>query len=365
MKYLSSILAISLWAIASVSMAQEDDDMYFTSRKKSPKKTQRIEVIYEQEDDVAEPLQSKQGSIQLGSTRDVDEYNRRGRTPLVVDSMQTDSVVAVSYELSAQSLYDLGYDEGYAQGVEDAEEMDFYYGMRLARFHGIHCYDPWYWNRVSVIYDPWYWDPWYYDPWYRPYYYGGWYSVGWGIGHYWGHGYWDPYWPGYYPHHYPHHHHPHYPHHPSKPGIGNHSPSPRNRDYARTRIVDRGVRMGASGRNTNRSEGVGNRDLRRDPRSNRVTDRSSTRSERATNRNQERGNGTIDRSTNRTDRNSTRRRESNSGRNVDRSSRSTQRSVISGSPSRENGSFGPRGGSGAGSRHGGGGARTGGGGRRR
>ena len=185
-----------------------------------------------------------------------------------------------TYQLSAQSLYDLGYTEGYSQGYSDADDFDFYYATRLARFHGGHYYSPWYWSHVSYIYNPWHWDPWFYDPWYRPYYYGGWYSVGWGIG-YCG-SYWNPYWPGYHSF-YPHHHHHYWGH------ANIHTPrisTVRNRDYGRSRIVSRTSRVGEQGR-TNRGTTLGSgQQTRRSDASSRFTERSASRSTRVTDRSQ-------------------------------------------------------------------------------
>ncbi|MBQ3129271.1 MAG: hypothetical protein IJC23_00080 [Bacteroidaceae bacterium] len=338
MKHLTILLGTLMLTLSSVAMAQEDD-MYFTSRKekketapKAEKTTHKVEIVYETEEPVHAPVS---GVVATSELRDVDEYNRRGRRysstsadTLYADAQEADTRQTQTYELSAQSLYDLGYSEGYSQGYSDGDDMDFYYGLRLARFHGRHFYDPWYWGSISYVYDPWHWDPWYYDPWYRPYYYGGWYSVGWGVG-YWG-SYWNPYWPGYYPHH---HHHPHWGH----AGYYGHGPrisTERNRDYGRTRIVDRSNRVGTSGRyegSTGRRNTVSSRAPGRvNDRSSRFSDRATDRYNRVTDRSSSRsGSRTIDRSSERrTERTVNRSTDRTTNRNVDRSSnRSTSRSV--------------------------------------
>lgn len=358
MKHLTILLSIFMFALSSATMAQEDD-MYFTTRKDKKEKTSEtkvkthsVEIIYEDEEPDPQAHSSRITAVApTSATRDVDEYNRRGRTPsssadtLSASSSATpaDTRTTQTYELSAQSLYDLGYDEGYTQGFSDAATVDYYYGLRLARFHGCRFYDPWYWNRVSYVYDPWFWDPWYYDPWYRPYYYGGWYSVGWGVGYY--GSYWYPY------HHYPHHHH-HYwgPGHPHSHGP-RYSTS-RNHDYGRARIVDRSSRVGEGNRyvsHGNDRTSVNRGDNRYSGSSNRATrynERSSSRSNRVT-----------DRSSNRvTDRSSTRTTDRTSTSRTDRSStvnRSSSRSSSS-SSSRIGSSSSSSRSSGVGSRSGGG-----------
>lgn len=330
-----------------------------TSKSDKAKTVHQVEIVYEEEDPA--PVQSSRitATAPTTSTRDVDEYNRRGRKPVssastpVADTVVADTRTTVTYELSSQSLYDLGYDEGYNQGFTDAERMDYYYGLRLARFHGCHYYDPWYWNRVSYVYDPWFWDPWYYDPWYRPYYYGGWYSVGWGVG-YWG-SYWNPYYP-YPPYYYPHHYHWGPGHH-----AHNHGPrysTSRNQDYGRTRIVDRSRRVGDNERyvaRDSRTPSANRDDNRRYDRSARFNDRVSSRSNRVTDRSADRSSSrssSTDRSRNRST-----ERSSSVNRSSSRSSSSSSRIGSSSSSTRSSG-IGSR--SGGGSVRSGGGARGGG-----
>ena len=347
--------------------------MYFTSRKdkktsKTEKAPRKVEVVFEMEEPSQVQPARVTAKVPVSEVRDVDEYNRRGKQSysspvdtLPAQLQSTESDQAQTYRLSAQSLYDLGYSEGYEEGFSDGNDIDFYYGLRLARFHGCHHYDPWYWNRISYIYDPWHWNPWYWDPWYRPYYYGGWYSVGWGVG-YCG-TYWNPYWPGYYHGYYPGYYHPYHHHH----GLGHHAYGPRvstsrNHDYGRTRIVDRRGSSAHTGRYDSSTKM--NTTSRRT--SSRATDRTTRMNQRAADRNRR----VTDRSTNRTSERSvnrntgtdhSRRSESNT---VDRSSnRSTNRSTTSsrmGGISRSGGFSSPSGSSRGGSSRGGG-SRSGGG----
>lgn len=327
MRHLTILLSTLMLTSVSFAMAQEDD-MYFSPKK--AKKTQaprKVEIVYEDEDVQAyTPVTSVTSSRVAYSERDVDEYNRRGRgtqssTDTLVVAEDADTRQSRTYELSSQNLYDLGYSEGYRQGFGDGEDIDYYYGVRLARFHGRHFFDPWYWGSISFVYDPWYWDPWRYDPWYRPYYYGGWCSVGWGIG-YWG-SYWHTPWHGW---------HTPYPH-PSHWGgyYGPRYSTVRNRDYGRPRIVDRSTRMGDYRRSGTRADRVstsgrigngridngrlGNGRVGNGTRTERINQRSVDRYNRATERagsrntTRQNNNGTVNRST----------------RNTDRTSRSTER----------------------------------------
>ncbi len=326
------IILLSTLVLVSFSFAMaQDDDVYFSQKRaKKEKAARKVEIVYE-EDTPEEytPVTPVAYVPAEYPERDVDDYNRRGRSSRSsvdtltdvarsTDSLQFSTRQASTYELSAQSLYDLGYSEGYRQGFDDGEDMDYYYGVRLARFHGRHFYDPWYWGSISYVYDPWYWNTWYYDPWYRPYYYGGWCSVGWGVGH-WG-SYWDPYWHGWHTPYGPHHHHP--PHW----GV-NYGPrysTVRNRDYGRPRIVDRSTQYGHSTSRGDRNGAVGRTDGVRNDRNSRINQRSTDRYNRATERANYRN---TERATNRNNRNSTR---------VDRTTSRTNRSTVDRSSNRNN-----------------------------
>lgn len=125
MKHLTILLGTLMLTLSSVAMAQEDD-MYFTSRKekketapKAEKTTHKVEIVYETEEPVHAPVS---GVVATSELRDVDEYNRRGRRysstsadTLYADAQEADTRQAQTYELSAQSLYDLGYSEGYSR----------------------------------------------------------------------------------------------------------------------------------------------------------------------------------------------------------------------------------------------------------
>ena len=193
---------ITLFLLTLPLMGWAQDDMYFVPKKKTKTQqttTQRsipVEIVYA--DDETLDI--------TGSTRDVDEYNRRtpatttGEAQLV---QQADGSFALqvtaddAQKMSANELYTQGYRDGY----EDGE--DYSLTRRMGRFNYVSVYSsPWYW---SVRYDPFYWDDWY---WSRPYWgYSGYYGYygyrpyySWG----WGYSYHRPYHYGYYGHHRPH-----------------------------------------------------------------------------------------------------------------------------------------------------------------
>ena len=175
-----------------VTMAQDDDDLYFVPSKK---KVQTVQVITEARP-VEDPYYVSE-ETDAAYTRDVDEYNRRGRyrkTSTTEGSGQTVDTLATVYSAGYAQGYGDAYSQGYTDGTYDAP----IYRVRFTNIYDpFWCYDPWYY---SSWYDPWYVSPWvyswggYYGWGYRPYYYG------------WGYSTWYHHRPyyyggGYYPHH--------------------------------------------------------------------------------------------------------------------------------------------------------------------
>ncbi len=194
-----------LWAglVPAISMAQ-DDDLYF-----SPKKGAAEEPAFVPKRQVEAP------TYYVGSTRDVDEYNRQGKYWRHYQKVGTDSVGNDVIEFSeGRGVYPDSlqvtdtYIEDYSTDDDFRYTRDFcrwdgFYNPWFYRYYG---YGPYYWsNAYWAWYDPWYYgymgwyDPWlygyagWYGGWYRPWYYswgyyrpwyGGWYrpSVGYGRG---------------------------------------------------------------------------------------------------------------------------------------------------------------------------------------
>ena len=180
---------------AVILPANAQDDLYFTpstSSKTTGNSSTAMSSSYETID--------ADDAYYGGSDRDVDEYNRHGRSyyyqKVGEDSVGNDIIefyAGDGYPTDTLHVYP-GTDVTYE--IED----DYEYSRRLNRYDDYYWYDPWFYD-YAYWYGPYwygpyrygYWgwyDPWYYG-WYSPWYYG-WY--GWGWHHY--HGYWGYAWGG-------------------------------------------------------------------------------------------------------------------------------------------------------------------------
>lgn len=169
-----------------LSMAAQDDDLYFVPKKKTEKVTDNYGMPKE--------------TYYAGSDRSIDEYNRRFKSSYEV--IDGDSTASDIIDFSAeQGVYpDSIADDDYAltkqmsrfDDYDIANSSAFWAGYEAGR-HSWGWHSPWYYSRFGWYggwYDPWY-DPWYYsswrygwyDPWYDPWYYG------WGYYRYYGWGY--------------------------------------------------------------------------------------------------------------------------------------------------------------------------------
>ena len=163
------ILAVLLCALPLSAMAQ--DDLYFTPKKKAQASADTEPAYY------------------VGSNRDVDEYNRRGKYWSHYQKLGNDSLGndIVQFQQGNGVYPDSAYVDTtfVAKYRNNAVDDDFAYSRRMSRWDGY--YDPWLYSyRYSYGYSPYYWrwawyDPWYgdpfYDPWYPRYYgYYGWYN---------------------------------------------------------------------------------------------------------------------------------------------------------------------------------------------
>ncbi len=173
-----SFLAAVLLSMPLIAWGQSG--MYTMSSKKSAKTQTEtpsdVEIIYVDED---EP-------VTTGPVRDVDEYNRRGYTSTVSDSIP---VIHYADDGTLSSIETEAYNDGYQAGFSDAE--DYTLTRRLGRFAYSSIYSsPYYWDYYN---DPFYWNDWYWGA-YDPYYYYGWSRPYWGYYSSW---YYRPYWYGY------------------------------------------------------------------------------------------------------------------------------------------------------------------------
>ncbi|MBR1469382.1 MAG: hypothetical protein IJ605_04645 [Prevotella sp.] len=179
-----------------LSMMAQDDDLYFTPKKKS-------EVGMTSSYTVERP------TYYAGTSRSVDEYNRRGKFRSSYQKIGTDSLGndIIEFQPGTGVYPDSAHVDTLwvSQEGDLPYEDDFAYSRRMSRWDGYYgWYDPWYFDRWGwhpfgyySWYDPWYgpygWHARWYDPWYYGYY--GWgYPYGWY--RHWGWGY--PYYGGVY-----------------------------------------------------------------------------------------------------------------------------------------------------------------------
>ncbi len=179
------LLTILLGVLPLSMMAQ--DDMYFTPKKGA--KEAKAAAVAKVNDD--KPV------YHSGSSRNVDEYNRRGKFGSYFEKIGTDSLGndIIEFHSSAEDLSDTLAVYPY-ESVQYDPEDDYQYSRRMNWFDDFYWYDPWYFRYSG--FNPYFyglWSRW--DPWYSSYYgwYSGWYSPwfqrwydpwyrGWGYGYY-------------------------------------------------------------------------------------------------------------------------------------------------------------------------------------
>lgn len=202
------LLALMLTGSSIASYAQYDDDIYYNPAK--DKKTQTVTVKK-----TATPSQSyssypvSQYNPNLGgadyapadsyqvtgtSTRNVDEYNRRG-VYAVSDSLKSSSDQSDDFQYTRR--IEKYYNGDIIADINDPALVEYYYSSQPdvtinIVSPGYGWYSPWYWN------SPWYWtDPWCWNSW-GPSWSWGWgpswgYYPGWGPSWSWSWG-WGPSW---------------------------------------------------------------------------------------------------------------------------------------------------------------------------
>ena len=184
---MKKLIIIAMVTLVLPLTVAAQDDLYFVPTKANVKKT-------------SEKYGIPKDTYYCGSTRDVDEYNRRLRStvePIDGDSVGNDVIkfdaVRGEYPDSLAALAEDDYKctRKMSRWDDDYREA-YWYGYTDGRFNR--------WYGWSSFYDPWYYGSWYggwYDPWYC-----GWHSYyGWHGYYGWG-GWYDPWyygWGGYYP----------------------------------------------------------------------------------------------------------------------------------------------------------------------
>ena len=158
-------LTLVLLSMPSFTMMAQDDDLYFV-----PKKV--VETNHSIADRTGKP------TYYIGSNRNIDEYNHRGKFRNRYGRIESDSL--------SDDIID--YDSGraiYSDAIYNYED-DYAYCRRMSRFDDYYgWYDPWfyghwgygaYWSARWGWYNPWYYRYYGYagwaDPWFDPWYYG-------------------------------------------------------------------------------------------------------------------------------------------------------------------------------------------------
>ncbi len=176
---MKKFILLTVVAALPLGLMAQDDDMYFVPTKENKAKEVRTYGM-------------PRDTYYSGSSRSVDEYNRRAwSTVEPIDSAGNDiidfSAVRGVYPDSASSEVaegDYKYTRRFSR-FDDYVSTAYWEGYRDGRWSS-----PWYYNRYYTWYDPWYWDdPWFYDyygwrgwygpwrGWYRPWGYYGWRGV--------------------------------------------------------------------------------------------------------------------------------------------------------------------------------------------
>lgn len=168
------LLSIMLGAMSLSMMAQ--DDVYFVPTKANVAKQKAAYGV-------------PQDTYYSGSSRSVDDYNRRGSAYEVLPTDTGDVISFSAVEgVYPDSLGDFALTRQMQRWDGYEPTQDYWAGYSQGRYDAYGWHSPWYYS-----YYPWYDYSWgWYDPWYYGSWYGGWYDPwyyrGWGWGGY--YGYW-------------------------------------------------------------------------------------------------------------------------------------------------------------------------------
>ena len=171
-----STMVLMLLTLAACGVNAQNDDMYFVPKKKSVK-----QATPRYEDD-------RQPAYYVGSSRDVDEYNRHSRLHSSYQVIEHNDSVGndiISFDGAGEGYPDTVSSDSLTvmksrrhRASRDKYDDDYALCRRMQMFDGF--YDPWLYGYVG-----------YYDPFYAPYW-----TVGWGGLYY--YSYWNGWgWPGY------------------------------------------------------------------------------------------------------------------------------------------------------------------------
>jgi hypothetical protein len=156
------LLTIMLGAFAINGQAQ-DDDMYFVPTKSNVARERSSYGI-------------PTDTYYSGSSRTVDEYNRRWNSSYEVLPADTGDIISFAgvEGIYPDSIGDFSLTQRMARWDGYEPSASYWAGYNAGRYDSWGWHSPWYY---SYYWDPWYWDSWYWDPWYYNYWnpwYGGW-----------------------------------------------------------------------------------------------------------------------------------------------------------------------------------------------
>lgn len=219
--FLGSLAILSVSSGITVSaQGYYDDDIYYDASKakkeKEAKALERAKAVarsnYRPSQSIADYAAADTYTVNSGSTRDVDEYNRRYPTTVKeqTDSISLDQLTAGADFANTRRIERFSNPD-IITGSNDADLQDYYYASAQSSdpttVVNINVVDPWYYGGAwSPWYTGWYsgwYRPWHYgwyDPWYSPSWSWGWgpsWSWSWGWGPGWG---WSPGWGSWHPH---------------------------------------------------------------------------------------------------------------------------------------------------------------------
>lgn len=218
-------LVLCILAGFSATVAAQDfDDIYYNPSKDKAKEKAKIqastakrnpdatiEKVYNPSTYTPTPDYTAAGSYEFntGSTRDVDEYNRRTSSNSVSNASDTTQAQSDDFEYTRR--IERFHNPDIVVNTDDPNLIEYYYNTEPASPSVVNIYidnDPWWgWNRPYC--STWAWTPFYYNynTWWGPYWSLGWYdpwyswswgpSWGWGPSYGWGWG--GTWYPGYYP----------------------------------------------------------------------------------------------------------------------------------------------------------------------
>lgn len=153
------VMALALLLLIPAAAFSQDDIYFVPSEEHHP-------AAYAE---TVAPAPVNAETYYSGSTRDVDEYNRRGTYVQQIDSAGND---IIDFDGSMGVYPDSACDYECTRQMSRFDDYDWAGSYWAGYADG--RWDSWWWN------DPWYYGSWYYGSWYYPWGYAGWYYRPWG-----------------------------------------------------------------------------------------------------------------------------------------------------------------------------------------